>query len=115
MNVFPFISDRIGRQGCMVTYWFIIAIGFACETAAHEWKVWVCSQDVDAKCSSFSDGLQNHARSRCRRYAVLAPGLHLRNVTDLQNSRDDAVMLQLLASTGLISSPRAASDPSGGL
>jgi len=50
MNVFPFISDRIGRKWCMVTYWFVIAIGVACETAAHEWKVWVCSEGVDGKC-----------------------------------------------------------------
>lgn len=46
MNIFPFISDKIGRKYCMLSYWLIIAIGTAMETAATNWKIWVSSEST---------------------------------------------------------------------
>lgn len=41
MTTLPFISNRFGRKVAMYTFWVILAISVAVESAARRWEVWL--------------------------------------------------------------------------
>lgn len=44
MTTLPFLSSRYGRKVAMFTYWFILAVSVAVESAARKWHVWLVAK-----------------------------------------------------------------------